>query len=59
VFNAKGAVFILAWDSALGIVQRGNPRAEGATHSGASSIIGAVPRTGWFVSRFTLPLVIQ
>ena len=38
VFSAKGAVFILAWGSALGIVQRRDPSAEGAIHSGASSI---------------------
>jgi len=38
VFSAKGAVFILAWGSALGIMQRRDPSAEGAIHSGASSI---------------------
>jgi len=31
-------VFILAWGSALGIVQRRDPSAEGASHSSASSI---------------------
>ncbi len=59
VSSAKGAAFILAWGSALGILQRRNPSAEGASHSGASSIIGAMPRTGCVESRFQRSFTIR
>ena len=58
-FSAKGAVFILAWGGALGIVQRRDPSAEGASNSGASSITGAMPRIGCVESRFQRSFTIR
>jgi len=57
VFSAKGAVFILAWGSALGIVQK--IPALKARVIPAPHPFGVMPRTGCVESRFQRSLTIR